>query len=150
MSLRMFQTFLRGTSGRYRHSRNSDYRFPALARLPWWTSPDGKGLHHSTWPRNSTWTSQSMGVFVRVCVRVNGSMLWWWFSQLFVKTVRSSVQAVDSQCAGARPIIRSEQKRIRSVDVIYPIGIINAVSVKFPKSVGNLSFSGSRISRRAP
>jgi hypothetical protein len=43
----------------------------------------------------------------------------------------------------ARPIIRS-------VDVIYPTGIIVYVSVKLPKSVSNCLFSGFHIIGWAP
>jgi hypothetical protein len=48
----------------------------------------------------------------------------------------------------ARPIMRSN--KIRSVDVIYPMGIIVNVSVKIPKRVSIFMCLGFRTIRRAP
>jgi hypothetical protein len=61
------------------------------------------------------------------------------------------------QCTGARPMIKSrnnnndnKNNKIRSVDVIYPTGIIVNVRVKLPQSVSNSLFFGFRIIGRAP
>jgi hypothetical protein len=63
--------------------------------------------------------------------------------------IRGQLKKADC-CRGwytvARPIIRSEKRIIRSVDVFYPKGIIFAVSVKrYPENVGNILFSEFRI-----
>jgi hypothetical protein len=58
---------------------------------------------------------------------------------------RTAPGIVRSRDTGARPIIISENKIIRSVDIIYPTGIIADVSVELPDSVSNFLFLRFRI-----
>jgi hypothetical protein len=51
---------------------------------------------------------------------------------------------------GARPIMRSEINKRKSVDANYPTGNIVDVCVTVPKSVYNFLFSAFRITGRAP
>jgi hypothetical protein len=51
---------------------------------------------------------------------------------------------------GVRPMIRSEKKRKKSIEAIYPTVIIDYVSVKLPESVSNFLFSGFSIVGQTP
>jgi hypothetical protein len=49
---------------------------------------------------------------------------------------------------GARPENKKRKQKRKTVNVIYPTGIIVDVGVEVPKSVSNFRFSGFRILRQ--